>query len=79
MIEDVKDMKLKDDSEGRTDLKFKGKTFLKKPISDTYAELTYKKDNQEYEDKGCFDHDLNLSVYGKRITKTDKGQHISAG
>ena len=38
-------MKLKDDSEGRTDLKFIGKTFMKKPIGNTYAELTYQKDD----------------------------------
>ena len=39
-------MKLEDDSEGRTALKFKGKTFLKKPITNTntYAELKYQKD-----------------------------------
>ena len=37
-------MKLEDDSEGRTDLTFNGKTFMKKPITNTYAELTYQKD-----------------------------------
>ena len=72
-------MKLKDDSEGRTDLKFKGKTFLKKPISDTVATLTYKKDNQEFEDRGCFDDDFHLSRIGVRTIVTDKGNHNSAG
>ena len=42
--EDVEDMELEDDSDGRTDLKFKGKTFMKKPVGNTPAELTYQKD-----------------------------------
>ena len=39
-------MQLEDDSEGRTDLKFKGKTYKKKPIGNTYAELIYQKEGK---------------------------------
>ena len=45
-------MELEDDAEGRTDLQFKGKTYKKKPIGNTRADLTYKKDGYEYSEIG---------------------------
>ena len=51
LVEDVED-KLEDDAEGRTDLEFSGKTYNKKPIGNTPAELNYEKDGYKYEEVG---------------------------
>ena len=51
-IVDVKEMRLENDAEGRTELKFSGKTFMKKPISNKWATLKYQKGGIEYKDDG---------------------------
>ena len=40
-IEEVEDMELEDDAEGRTELKFSGKRYKQKPISNTKSTLKY--------------------------------------
>ena len=52
---------------------------MKKPITNTYAELTYQKDGYLYEERGSFDDNYHLSGFSRRSINTDKGWHYSTG
>ena len=62
-----KEMKIADDEdEDRYDIRFTGHTFNEKPVSKSYAVLTYKRNDSWFTEKGSFDDKLMLSGIGRR-------------